>query len=112
MSQGWPNQVIDNVLFSVYGFFLSGSFVVCKKKNFFFFSRPVSVYKFIGKNTIEENIHQVALEKLNLEKKISSEGNKEKGNRERGKVERVFLLIIIILFCLFQKANNRKGKAS
>ncbi|EEB13299.1 conserved hypothetical protein [Pediculus humanus corporis] len=40
-------------------------------------TKPVSVYKFIGKNTIEENIHQVALEKLNLEKKISSEESEQ-----------------------------------
>lgn len=52
-----------------------------KKKNIFFENffwfvfRPVTVMRFISKNSIEENIYQVALEKLNLEKEISSEGN-------------------------------------
>lgn len=36
--------------------------------------RPVSVTRFISKNTIEEGIYQIALEKLSLEREISSEG--------------------------------------
>ncbi|KAK6625576.1 hypothetical protein RUM43_005875 [Polyplax serrata] len=36
-------------------------------------TRPVSVTRFISKNTIEEGIYQIALEKLSLEREISSE---------------------------------------
>lgn len=41
---------------------------------FIIFFRPVTVMRFISKNSIEENIYQVALEKLSLEREISSEG--------------------------------------
>jgi len=40
-----------------------------------YFFRPVSVIKLISKDSIEESMYKVALEKLNLEQQVTGGGN-------------------------------------